>query len=53
MKKHKTWDGDGVLHLQKGTGTLYNMEGGKYCISFLYFVSKSDAEQNCWRETGS
>ena len=29
QKKHKTWDGDGVLHLAKGTGVLYDMDGGK------------------------
>ena len=34
-KKHKTWDGDGVLVLSGGKGTLFDMEG-KMCVR--YFV---------------
>ena len=26
-KKHKTWDGDGVLVLSGGKGVLYDMDG--------------------------
>ena len=38
-RKHKTWDGDGVLALQSGKGTLYDMDS-KLCVdNMLWYFS--------------
>ena len=36
-KKHKTWDGDGVLVVDRGAnGTMYDMDGKMHVIIFLF-----------------
>ncbi|KAH8119362.1 P-loop containing nucleoside triphosphate hydrolase protein [Phellopilus nigrolimitatus] len=56
-RKHKTWDGDGVLVLSGGKGTLYGMEGniltqGKpnpdgACAGTLVFLGGREMEIDC------
>lgn len=35
-KKHKTWEGDGVLVLDDGTGTIYDTDSKLYVLSSRY-----------------
>ena len=41
MKKHKTWEGDGVLIVTKPKGVLMDLEGRMHVsIFFLFCVQK-------------
>lgn len=53
-KKHKTWDGDGVLVLSGGKGTLFDMDGKTCVASHFHFPLKLRSEaqnQALLRET--
>ena len=44
-KKHKTWDGDGVLVLSGGKGFLHGMDSKMYVEAVLELLSLADSEK--------
>lgn len=37
-KKHKTWEGDGVLALSGGKGVLFDMNGSTYVVELCHIL---------------